>query len=502
MPSRTAQLTAAERDFCDIIRQATFSNPFSEQRSELDLRLAGAGTPAEPELALAQTIRRVAETVQGLASRGAASLTAFRDGTDRERLRYLLLFHVFHQHLREFDGLIRTQLAAGDEPCQVPFAEVVLAQLADSGFTADDAARYLAHFFQLRRAFYFIYHELKGRSPCMRRLRMHLWHSTFTHDMNWYEQFCWNRMEDFSTLILGETGSGKGAAAAAIGRSGFIPFVRRRNRFAESFTRSYTAVNLSQFPENLVESEIFGHRQGAFTGAIENHEGYLAHCSPHGAIFLDEIGDVPAHLQLQLLQVLQERTFCAVGSHERLRFSGRVIAATNQDVDRLRREGRFRDDFYYRLCANVIRMPPLRQRLAEDPAELGELVAHVVQGVTGRAAPELAGTLTGMLQREPGPDYAWPGNVRELAQAVRRILVTGSSERVAEGTVRGTAETDLFAQLQASGLHTADELLNAYCAWLVDRHGTYEAAARLAGIDRRTARWRAAAHEKRRAAPP
>src|SRR5206468_6388704 len=130
-----------------------------------------------------------------------------------------------------------------------------------------------------------------------------------------------------------ETGTGKGTCASSIGRSGFIPFDERRGCFVESFTHGFTALNLSQFPETLIESELFGHRKGAFTGAVEAHEGVLARCSPYGAIFLDEIGDVSVPVQIKLLQVVQERIFCPVGRHEPIRFRGRVIAATNKSLD-------------------------------------------------------------------------------------------------------------------------------------------------------------------------
>src|SRR5678815_4546992 len=197
----------------------------------------------------------------------------------------------------------------------------------------------------------------------MKELRRQLWQNVFTHDMRRYERHLWNRMEDFSTMLLGETGTGKGAAAAAIGRSGFIPFDEKHRCFAESFTRSFISLNLSQFPETLIESELFGHCKGAFTGAVEAHEGVFTRCSPHGAIFLDEIGDVSVPIQIKLLQVLQERTFCPVGSHEPLRFRGRVIAATNRSLDSLRKRDLFRQDFFYRLCSDMIEVPPLRLRL-------------------------------------------------------------------------------------------------------------------------------------------
>ncbi|MCA9708899.1 MAG: sigma 54-interacting transcriptional regulator, partial [Myxococcales bacterium] len=247
-----------------------------------------------------------------------------------------------------------------------------------------DAERMVAIFFQMRRAFYFIDRTLIGGSPCMRSLRQALWNNVFTHDIARYERWLWNRMEDFSTIVLGDTGTGKGTAAAAIGRAGFIPFDVRRGAFAESFTEAFVAVNLSQFSAGLIESELFGHVKGAFTGAVERYAGAFSRCSPHGAIFLDEIGEVEVPVQIKLLRVLQEREFFPVGSHAAQRFSGRVIAATHRDLDQRRRQGRFRDDFYYRLCSDVIEVPPLRTRLAEDPAELGVLVGHLVERIVGQ----------------------------------------------------------------------------------------------------------------------
>lgn len=196
-------------------------------------------------------------------------------------------------------------------------------------------------------------------------------------------------MEDFSTLLLGETGTGKGTAAAAIGRSGFIPYDERRGCFTESFTRNFVTINLSQFAESLIESELFGHKKGAFTGAVEHHQGVFARCTPHGSIFLDEIGEISVPLQVKLLQVLQDRTFTPVGSHQQLRFSGRIIAATNRPLDELRKKGLMREDFFYRLCSDIIVVPPLRQRLQEDPKELDLILSHILQRIIGEEPDEL-----------------------------------------------------------------------------------------------------------------
>jgi DNA-binding NtrC family response regulator len=291
-------------------------------------------------------------------------------------------------------------------------------------------------------------------------------------------------MEDFSTLLLGETGTGKGTAAAAIGRSGYIPFDEARGCFAESFLRSFIALNLSQFPETLIESELFGHRKGAFTGAVEAHEGVLARCSPHGAIFLDEIGDAGVPVQIKLLQVLQERTFTPVGSHEKARFRGRVIAATNRPLETLRRRSLFRDDFFYRLCSDVIEVPPLRQRLREEPGELRQLIEHALRGMVGEPAAELAVRLETGVRRSPGERYDWPGNVRELEQAIRRMLLTGEYTGSAPSRRPDPLE-QLITGIEAEALD-ADALLAGYCRLLYEGSGNYEAVARRTHLDRRT----------------
>jgi len=476
------RIEPSDREFFEIVFQIAFCNPFSEHRLELDAKILGHPVgPAEEHLDEFSAV--ISARLKKLEARGQADVRQY-SGADRDLMQTVFLFEIYHRCCRDFDQLILDQVKLGDTSAPVKFASDALSRMRQRGVGAAESARYFAIFYQLRRAYHFIVRGLIGQSACMQEFRRHLWNSVFTQDVRLYDRYLWNRMEDFSTLLLGETGTGKGRAAAAIGRSGFIPFDERANRFAESFMRGFIALNLSQFPETLIESELFGHRKGAFTGAIEAHEGVLARCSAHGSIFLDEIGDVSVPVQIKLLQVLQERSFCPVGSHESRRFRGRVIAATNRPMELLRGRNLFREDFFYRLCSDVIHVPPLRQRLQEDATELQQLLQHTLTNIVGAPAPELEKTVAQAISRTVGERYSWPGNVRELEQAVRRILLT--NQYAASSLPKSqTVKEQLIAGIQTESLD-ADGLLAGYCALLYEKTGNYEAVARLANLDRRT----------------
>jgi len=478
-------LTAEDRGFLELVSRAAFVNPFSDERIQLDLRMGGLQAGARAEDRIEAALGRLAEFLAKLDRSGRAHLGMF-EAADRVLVRTAFLFEVFHRFYVRFDDLILGQIRAQDALCKVPFCAAALHALSERGFSPEEAARYFGIFYQIRRAYYFIDRALLGGSACMKQLRRSLWNNVFTSDTRWYDRHMWDRMEDFSTLLLGETGTGKGTAATAIGRSGFIPFDAKRECFIESFLRSFVAINLSQYPESLIESELFGHRKGAFTGAVEAHEGVLARCSPHGAIFLDEIGDVPVPVQVKLLQVLEERVFSPVGSHKRQSFRGRVIAATNKPLSALRREGKFRDDFFYRLCSDIIVVPPLRQRIAQEPGELDALLAHTVAELVGEPAADVVAMVREVIDRDVGADYGWPGNVRELWQCVRRILLARCY--AAGGGAAATSVRDRLLAGVEAGSYEAGGLLADYCALLYERHGTYEAVANRTGLDRRTAK--------------
>jgi DNA-binding NtrC family response regulator len=468
-------MSPADKQFFAALADVVFGNPFSVQRADLVARLAPAASRAE----LTSDREALARVVS---SRIPNDVSA----QDRRLLEPALLYICYHRAVPQLDALIERQARQAGAPIIVSFADEVLGELARSGFTADRAARYLAMFFQMRRAYYFIARGLAGECKSMRRLREALWNNVFTHDMRGYDAALCGRMEDFATLLLGETGTGKGQAAAAIGRSEFIPYLPAQRRFAANFTETFIAINLSQFSEALIESELFGHRKGAFTGAIDHHQGVFERCNAHGALFLDEIGELSIPVQIKLLQVLQERSFTPVGGRDRKRFSGRVIAATNRPLDALRREGRFRDDFYYRLCSDVIEVPTLRQRIAESSAELEQLVRLLVERIAGTDAAELKSSVLEKLSENLPRGYAWPGNVRELEQAVRRVLLTGRYGGDMAPSAQGEDES-LLEHLRAGSL-SADELLARYCALLYRRLGTYAEVAKRTGLDPRTSR--------------
>jgi sigma-54 dependent transcriptional regulator, flagellar regulatory protein len=478
------RLTAADREFFTALGTVAFLNPFSAARAKLIVRLAPDARLGDLTADREALARVVAPRLAPLLRVGAPAQRRL-SAEDRRLLDPAVFYVTYHRYVPQLDALIERQ-AKGGASLTVPFAEDAIAELVIRDIPEERATRLFSFFFQLRRAFYFIERSLAGECESMQRLREALWNNVFTHDMRGYEAALWSRMEDFSTLLLGETGTGKGQAAAAIGRSEFIPYLPDQRRFAANFAETFIAINLSQYPETLVESELFGHRKGAFTGAIDHHQGVFERCSAHGALFLDEIGEVSIPVQIKLLQVLQERTFTALGGHQKQRFSGRVIAATNRGLGALRRDGRFREDFYYRLCSDVIEVPTLRQRIAESPAELTVLVRLLVDRITGTGDAELAANVLEVLEHDLPRGYSWPGNVRELEQAVRRVLLTGHyAPPPSEGA---TDEDGALVDKLRKGELTANELLARYSRMLYRRLGTYADVAKCTGLDPRTSR--------------
>ena len=219
---------------------------------------------------------------------------------------------------------------------------------------------------------------------------------------------------DASVLITGETGTGKELIARAV------------HSASPRKDKPLIKVNCAALPAGLVESELFGHEKGAFSGAIARRQGRFE-LADGGTIFLDEIGELSAEAQVKLLRVLQEREFDRVGGAAPIRVDVRVIAATNRDLLQEVREKRFREDLYYRLNVFPVRLPPLRERRDDIPL----LVHFLVAKFAPRVGKRLYGLSRGTMQRLQ--EYPWPGNVRELENVLERavILATGPTLEVA-----------------------------------------------------------------------
>jgi two-component system response regulator AtoC len=213
-----------------------------------------------------------------------------------------------------------------------------------------------------------------------------------------------------AVLLTGESGVGKEVVARAIHQSS----PRAGNQFLK--------VNCAALPAELLESELFGHERGAFTGAYRDKPGKFEQASK-GTLLLDEIGEVPLRLQAKLLHILQDGEFARVGGERVLQTDVRVLAATNRNLETEIRAGRFREDLYYRLNVVEVRIPPLRERRDEIPA----LLDHFLKAANvqyGRAVDVGAATRQAII------DHAWPGNIRELENIVKRIVVLGNADQV------------------------------------------------------------------------
>jgi len=293
-----------------------------------------------------------------------------------------------------------------------------------------------------------------------------------------------------STILLtGESGTGKGLVAQAI----HYHSLRR--------DRPHVAVNCGALPEALLESELFGHMRGAFTGADTNKKGLLE-VADKGTVFLDEIGEMNAVMQVKLLRVLQERKFRRVGGVEEMQADIRIITATNQDLPKLVAEGRFREDLFYRINVIGIHLPPLRER-REDVPLLAEHFLSKYSEQMGKAISGVSHEAMDVLQR-----YDWPGNIRELENTIERAValestptilvdslprsVTGATGAAGE-QVRAVAAAQSEGALPASGFDLeahVQQIERGYLAEALKRAGGVQVkAAELLGMSFRSFRY-------------
>ncbi len=247
---------------------------------------------------------------------------------------------------------------------------------------------------------------------------------------------------DSTVIVTGESGTGKELVARAIHYN------------SPRKDKPLIVVNCAAIPEELLESELFGHVKGAFTGAVSTHAGRFD-AADRGTIFLDEIGDMSLKLQVKVLRVLQEQRFEPVGSTSTHEVDVRIIAATNQDLERAVKERRFREDLYYRLNVIPIHIPPLRERRDDIPL----LVDHFME----KYAKEAGGRIKGVTQAamESLMSYSWPGNVRELENLIERLVVLKKEETIDAADlpekITGAASPQFAIKAEAGGIEIPDK---------------------------------------------
>jgi two-component system response regulator HydG len=269
-------------------------------------------------------------------------------------------------------------------------------------------------------------------------------------------------------LIMGESGTGKELVARAIHHQG----ARARNAFV--------AVNCAALPEALLESELFGHARGAFTGATQPRKGLFLEADG-GTLLLDEIGDMPLALQAKLLRVLESGEIRAVGSDSARRCDVRILAATHRVLEDLVAENRFREDLYYRLKVITVRLPPLRERREDIPLLAEHFVARARLRVP--ASPVQAVGLEGLRLLE---EHSWPGNVRELEHVIESVVVRGSSTSVGPEDLAASLSVIAKGPLDRAkrDLIPLRDLEQEYINWVLERtEGNKTRAAEILGID-------------------
>jgi DNA-binding NtrC family response regulator len=279
-----------------------------------------------------------------------------------------------------------------------------------------------------------------------------------------------------TVLIYGESGTGKELVARAL------------HQESDRRDRPFYAVNIAALPESILEAELFGHEKGAFTGAESRKIGLFEQASG-STLFLDEVGDLKKDLQVKLLRVLQEREILRVGGTERIRVDVRIVTATNHDLERAVREGRFREDLYYRLHVIPIALPPLRERRTDIPL----LVEHFLKKYTDPRKPRsVAKEALEMLMA-----YDWPGNVRELEAVVERALLLGESDRILPQDLPAAVRTRAAAspgaipiEIPPSGIDLEALERSLILKALDQASGNVTRAARLLGLSRRTLQYR------------
>lgn len=497
-------LNAQEHHFLKTLSQLSFCNPFEPIRIELEKAVLGSEYATEELSAWSRiqaTVGQERPNVSRITERANQLVETLRDRIEKTKkveaeeaalysdlVTYVLYYQFFGSGSQGHSP--EAWKAFGDEHTRF------LAPLkSEAKNQSEDAAHLYACLNQVRRAFCHIYDYLIGESGPATNLRAQVWQSIFTHDLRRYRATLYSCMANFSTLITGPSGAGKELVAQAIGRSQYQALNPKTGKFVDADQEAFLPINLSSLSPTLIESELFGHRKGSFTGATADRVGWLEKCPSHGAVFLDEIGELDPSIQVKLLRVVQGRTYSRLGETSEKPFRGKLIAATNRDLATEMKAGRFREDFYYRLCSDQIVTPSLKDHLSDSPNALNGLIHFLTSRIletepnsTVTEADRLTSEVQEWIKGNLPSNYSWPGNIRELEQCVRNLLIRNHYEpaKILRDELDSSYADLPWLKQAGAGELTADELLNHYCQLIYKQQGGYEQAARLLGLDRRT----------------
>jgi len=470
------------------IHSLAFVNPFADQRDEVEgmilSQLGWSEKPIERNSKFTKEFNQVLHWVeQGEQALLGGMVKDFDSTLQAEQMASLAYFSLYHELVDDLDALIESEesdLTANRKLFKKIEAGIKKRRPLVLGARSamwEKPAHIFSCFYQLRRAFLCLFNDIVGWSAPLRALRVRV------KDMLSYQQWMHESVGRFPTLILGPTGSGKEIVARAIGLSRFIPYDSRSGQFASNPKKSFCPVNLSALTETLIESELFGHRKGSFTGAMRDHAGIFKTAGQYGTVFLDEIGEVPESIQVKLLRILQSGEFQAIGGDAPSFYEGKIIAATHRDLGEQVRNGGMREDFFYRLCGDQVTTIGLQDILASSPKEIVNSVHYICTKLFGSdGAKELSSRVVNKLESVLPSHYSWPGNFRELEQAVRNIIVHDEFVPL----VNSDRNEEDIEGIYAGSQVTLSEWNQIYARKAYENTGSYREAARRLDADQRT----------------
>lgn len=498
-------LKKADREFLEVFSQLAYCNPFEPKRIELEQAALGARFQADTHSTWSRTaasseverpnVVQLTAMAEEITQRLRESLAEGADASPEEvrlyedAVTYVLYYRWFAALSPAGLSGHRTAITAAWNSFAGDFSHFF--NFLNDHRAAEGPSWAPEHLFaclhQLRRAFRAIFDCILGESLPAARLRAMVWQSIFTHDMRRYRRGLYNRMADLATLVTGPSGTGKELVAKAIAESQYVAFDATTQSLAGKPQEGFLPINLSALSPTLIESELFGHCRGAFTGALSDRSGWLESCPAHGAVFLDEIGELEGIIQVKLLRVVQARVYTRLGETNERTFAGKIVAATNRDLAAEMQAGRFRQDLYYRLCSDRIQTPSLREQLDDRPEALNSLVELIAERVAGEESGPLAEETLEWIAHHLPADYPWPGNIRELEQCVRNVMIRQQYAPRTDPPKPSKGVPEWLDGVERGEL-TADELVRRYCTATYARLDNYERTAKALGLDRRTVR--------------